>query len=77
MVETTEGDIIAEGSTCVHGYGETPVERIQFIVDTIRNHLAPLHCELHVGGAREDLAALLGESLRWCPACGVRLRAAY
>ena len=73
-VETTEGDVIAEGTTRAPGYGETPLERIGFITDTIRNHLAPQKCTLHIGSARDDLAALLGESLRWCPSCGVRLR---
>lgn len=73
MVETTSGDVIAEGTTGAHGYGETPVERIEFITDAIRSHLAPEQCTLHIGAARDDLAALLGASLRWCPACGFRL----
>jgi hypothetical protein len=73
LVETSEGDVIAEGTTRVHGYGDSPVERVQFIVDTIRNHLAPLQCGLHTGPAVADLAALLGDGLRWCPSCGARL----
>ena len=55
------------------GYGETPIDRIRFIIDVIRNHLAVQQCALHLGSARDDLTALLGESLRWCPACGLRL----
>lgn len=74
LVETSEGDVIAEGTTRVPGYGEAPLERVQFITDTIRAHLASRQCALHAGSARDDLTALLGESLRWCPACGVRLR---
>lgn len=74
LVETAEGDVIAEGTTRALGYGDTPVERIQFIVDAIRRYLAPQHCMLHAGSVHDDLAALLGESLRCCPSCGVRLR---
>lgn len=73
LVETKHGDVIAEGVADGPGYGETPTERMQFIVDTIRNHLAPQNCGLHRGAARDDLAALVGENLRWCPSCGLRL----
>ncbi|MGI8793628.1 MAG: hypothetical protein ACR2H3_10700 [Acidimicrobiales bacterium] len=73
LVEIERGDEIAEGTIRTHGYGESPVERVQFIVDTIRAHLATQRCALHAGAARNDLAALLGRSLRWCPACGLRL----
>jgi hypothetical protein len=56
------------------GYGTTPVERAKFIVDTVRLHLARKACNLHL----QDLwsiEALLGREVRWCPACGTRLRA--
>ncbi len=70
--ELSEGDVIAEGTINVDGYGSTPVERAHFIVDTIRVHLARQACTLHA----EDLSsisALLGRDVRWCPACGTRL----
>lgn len=73
LVEVTEGDVIARGTTGADDYGTTPAERIGFIVDTIRGHVARQHCEMHVGATRDDLAALLGESFRWCPSCGSRL----
>jgi hypothetical protein len=69
--ELDEGDVIAHGTTDVEGYGSTPVERAQFIVDTIRVHRARDSCKLHA----EDLSsieALLGREVRWCPACGMR-----
>jgi hypothetical protein len=70
--ELDEGDVIAQGTIEVDGYGSTPVERAQFIVDTIRVRLAQKTCTLHA----EDLSsieALLGRGVRWCPACGTRL----
>jgi hypothetical protein len=70
--EFSEGEVIAQGTTDVDGYGTTPVERAKFIVDTIRVQLARKACNLHV----QDLAsieALLGREVRWCPACGTRL----
>ncbi|HEY9304986.1 MAG TPA: hypothetical protein VIO95_11915 [Mycobacterium sp.] len=71
--ELDEGDVIAQGTIGVGGYGSTPVERARFIVDTIRVHLGQQACTLH----SEDLSsieALLGRGVRWCPACGARLR---
>ncbi|KKC06167.1 hypothetical protein [Mycobacterium nebraskense] len=69
--ELDEGDVIAHGTTDDDGYGTTPVERAQFIIDTIRIHLARQACTLH----RDDLSieALLGTNVTWCPACGTRL----
>ena len=70
--ELDEGDVIANGTTDVEGYGTTPVERAKFIVDTIGVHLSREACTLHA----EDLSsieALLGREVRWCPACGIRL----
>jgi hypothetical protein len=72
--ELDEGDVIANSTTDVDGYGNTPVERAEFIVDTIRVHLAREACSLHA----EDLSsieALLGRDVRWCPSCGTRLSA--
>jgi hypothetical protein len=70
--ETDEGDVIAEGTTGVAGYGETPVERAAFIVEQIRVHLQQQRCDVHTA-EREDLELLFGRALRWCPACGLRL----
>jgi hypothetical protein len=70
--EVDEGDILATGTTAAEGYGSTPVERAQFIVDIIRIHLARQACTYH----REDLSsidAVLGAEALWCPACGTRL----
>jgi hypothetical protein len=70
--QTEEGDVIAEGTTGVGGYGETPVERAGFIVEQIRVHLEQGRCDLHTA-EREGLELLFGRRLRWCPACGLRL----
>lgn len=70
--ELDEGDVIADGTTAAEGYGTTPVERAQFIVDTIRIHLARQACRYH----RDDLSAIeamLGTKANWCPTCGTRL----
>lgn len=70
--ELDEGDVIAYGTTDDEGYGTTPRERAQFITDTIRIHLARQACTLH----RNDLSAIravIGQAVRWCPACGIRL----
>lgn len=45
--EVEEGEVIAEGTTNVSGYGRTPVQRIEFIADTIRTHLQRQHCDVH------------------------------
>jgi hypothetical protein len=70
--ELDEGDVIAYGTTDIEGYGTTLLERAQFIIDTIRIHLARLACTHH----HNDLSAievLLGAPPRWCPTCGARL----
>ena len=70
--EVKEGDLVADGTIAVEGYGSTLVERAAFIVDTIRTHLTRQACGLH----REDLSlveAAIGSRAGWCPACGVRL----
>lgn len=70
--ELDEGDVIAHGTTDDDCYGTTPIERAQFIIDTIRIHLARQACTLH----RDDLSsieALIGTNVTWCPACGTRL----
>lgn len=72
--ESVEGDVIASGTTDTEGYGTTPVERAQFIVDTIRIHLVRRACTHH----RDHLAsieAILGTGAHWCPTCGTRLPA--
>jgi hypothetical protein len=38
--ELDQGNVIAYGATDIEGYGTTPLERAQFITDTIRIHLA-------------------------------------
>jgi len=72
--ELEDGDVIAEGTTSAAGYGRTPVERAQFIVDIIRVYLGRQECPHHL----DDLSAIdarLGMEARWCPACGTRLPA--
>lgn len=69
--ELDEGDVIAYGTTDIEGYGTTPLERAQFIIDTVRIHLARQTCTHH-----HDLSsihAIFGAQARWCPACGIRL----
>ena len=72
--ELDQGDVIAYGTTDIEGYGATPLERAQFIIDTIRIHLVRQACTHH----NDDLSSiqgLLGAPARWCPACGTRLPA--
>lgn len=70
--ELDAGDVIADGTTSVDGYGSAPVERAKFIVDTIRVHLSREACALHVDDL-SSIEALLGCAVRWCPSCGTRL----
>lgn len=70
--EVEEGDIIAEGTISAKGYGESPVERVTFICDTVRTHLARQSCSVPAAN-RDQLEKSLGIPLRWCPACGERL----
>jgi hypothetical protein len=70
--ELDDGDVIAYGTTDIEGYGSTPLARAQFIIDTIRIHLARQTCTYH----HDDLSsihAILGAPARWCPSCGIRL----
>lgn len=72
--ELDQGDVIACGTTDIEGYGTTPLDRAQFILDTIRTHLVRKACTLH----HNDLSAIraaIGTVVRWCPACGTRLSA--
>jgi hypothetical protein len=70
--EVDEGDVIADGTTAAEGYGTTPVERAQFITDTIRIHQARQACTHHRGDL-SSIEAVLGAQARWCPSCGTRL----
>lgn len=70
--EAERGDVIASGDTSEDGYGTTARERVQFIVGKIRQHLARVECAHHI----RDLAVVevvLGEKVRWCPACRASL----
>jgi hypothetical protein len=73
QTELDVGDIIAHGTTDDDGYGTTLAERAQFIIDTIRTHLARQACTLHHNDL-SSIEALLGTQITWCPACGTRLR---
>ena len=70
--EIEEGDVIAEGTTAIAGYGTTPVERACFIVGTIRDYLRQVGCDVH-RHELDDLELLCGRPLNWCPACGLPL----
>lgn len=70
--ESEEGDVIAEGTVGVDGYGSSLVERARFIVETIRAHVRRLDCQVHTA-ERDDLELLFGRPLEWCPACGARV----
>ena len=58
--ELDRGDVIAYGTTDIEGYGATPVERAQFIIDTIRIHLARQACTHH----NDDLSSIQANSAR-------------
>lgn len=72
--EFEQGDVIATGTIDVEGYGSTVVERAQFIVNTVRVHVARKGCS-HPRVALDAMAAILGTGARWCPACGAQLEA--
>lgn len=69
------GDVIAEGTTAIAGYGRTPLERLYFIVDVIRAHVLRETCTVHVDD-RAALELLLGRPPAWCPSCGTQLSSA-
>jgi hypothetical protein len=72
--ELDEGDVIAHGTTADEGYGTTPLQRAQFIIDTIRIHLIRQACTHHHDDI-PTLQAILGTQVCWCPTCGTRLPA--
>jgi hypothetical protein len=68
------GDVVAEGTTSAENYGQSPVERLQFIVGAVRGHFRRAHCSVHTA-ERDDLELLFGRPLVFCPACGTELSA--
>lgn len=66
------GDVIATGTIDADDYGTTVVQRAQFIVATIRDHLRRMACSHHLDKLG-PIAAILGASAGWCPTCGTRL----
>lgn len=70
--EHRSGAVIAEGTTHADGYGENPLQRAQFIIDTIRIHLARQTCT-HRDGDLSMIRDIFGDEIRWCPSCGTRL----
>lgn len=70
--EIEGGDVIAEGTTGVAGYGDSPLTRLQFIVGEIRTHLLRQACAVHTT-ERAATEAALGRRLAWCPTCGAEL----
>jgi hypothetical protein len=71
--ELERGEVIATGTVYADGYGATVVQRAQFIVATIRDHLRRRACTHHLDklGA---IGAALGTAVLWCPDCGTRLQ---
>uniref|UniRef100_UPI003F5824C7 hypothetical protein n=1 Tax=Mycolicibacterium obuense TaxID=1807 RepID=UPI003F5824C7 len=67
------GDVIATGTIDAEGYGSTIVQRAEFIVDIIRTHVARQVCDHHAGD-HATLETVFGIPVRWCVACGARLR---
>lgn len=72
--EFEQGDVIATGTIDAEDYGTTVVQRAQFIVTTIRDHLRRVSCTHHFDN-RVAITAALGASVDWCPTCGIRLPA--
>ncbi|WP_242453390.1 hypothetical protein [Mycolicibacterium sp. P9-64] len=72
--EVRQGDVIASGTIAVDDYGATVVERAQFIVTTIRDHLRRKACTHHPD-KHGSVSAVLGTAVLWCPDCGTRLPA--
>lgn len=71
-LELERGDIIASGNSYTDGYGATPVERAQFIVTTIRDHLTRAECT-HYVDRLDAVSGVIGCAAKWCPRCGARL----
>ena len=71
--EIEVGEIIAEGTTAVDGYGAGPSERLAFIVGVIRDHVGRQSCSVHTSD-RAATEAALGRSMKWCPECGTDIR---
>jgi hypothetical protein len=72
--EFERGDVIATGTIWADGYGATVVERAQFIVTTIRDHLRRRACAHHLDNLGA-ISEILGTAVLWCPNCGTRLQA--
>lgn len=74
--EVERGDVIATGTIYADGYGATVVQRAQFIVTTIRDHLRRKACAHHLDNLG-SISAVLGAAVLWYPVCGTRLPARY
>jgi hypothetical protein len=57
--EVQEGDVIAQGTVSVDGYGDRPAARVAFIAEIIRDHLRRQRCQVHQA-ERDDLELLFG-----------------
>lgn len=69
---TEQGDTIATGTFDAADYAATPVQRAEFIVTTIRDHLTRSACTHHLDKF-ETISGVLGTAVQWCPTCGARL----
>ncbi|GLP78621.1 hypothetical protein [Mycobacterium antarcticum] len=62
--EVEQGDVIATGTIDTENYGTTLVQRAQFIVTTIRDHLRRKGCTHHLDNL-DAITNLLGTAVRW------------
>ncbi len=69
-----QGEVIGTGTIDVADYGTTVVQRAQFIVTTIRDHLRRKACTHHLENL-DAITAARGTTIDWCPTCGIRLPA--
>ena len=69
------GEVIAEGATAAPDYGQTPVDRLHFMIDAIRAHLLRQSCAIRVDD-RAALESLFGRPPASCPSCEARLSSA-
>lgn len=69
---TEQGDTIATGIFDAADYAATPVQRAEFIVTTIRDHLTRKSCTHHLDKF-DAVSSVLGTAVQWCPTCGARL----